>query len=357
MLSGKFGDIYNGKKVFITGNTGFKGTWITLWLEMLGAEVIGYSHRPITTPNHYNLLSQNIKQYINDVRDETSLKKAIEDTRPDLVIHMAAQPFVKLSYKEPVETFSTNVMGTCNVLDICKDVKTLKGVIVVTSDKCYDNIGIEKAYKEDDRMGGADPYSASKGCAELIVSSFRKSFFNSNDKPQLASVRAGNVIGGGDWGLDRLIPDIVNSTETTIIRSPDATRPWQHVLDCLSGYLLVGQKIFDSKGYGRGWNFGPSYDKAITVKEIAEKMKNVWNKIDFKIDECQQKVPEAKFLGLDSTLAKKDLLWEPIWDIQKSIEKTVEWYRNFHETKSIITHKQIEEYCSLAEEKECVWAK
>jgi len=282
-----FNNIYKNKKVLITGHTGFKGSWLALWLKELGAEVIGYALKPPTTPSHYELLTQqptdnlNIISIEGDIRNYIKLNEIFQSYKPEIVFHLAAQPLVRYSYINPVETFETNVMGTINVFEACRNCESVRAIVNITSDKCYENKEWVWGYRESDPMGGYDPYSASKGCAELVTSAYRNSFFTPSypltDSPPrvlLASARAGNVIGGGDWADDRLIPDIMRATaknESVIIRNPKATRPWQHVLEPLSGYLLLGQKLLEGrKEFAGGWNFGPDDESNITVENLIE---------------------------------------------------------------------------------------
>ena len=274
-----FGGIYKGKKVLLTGHTGFKGSWLALWLHKMGADVVGIALPAPTSPNHLELLNLNITSEMIDIRDAKAINKAFQKHQPEIVFHLAAQPLVRYSYENPHETFETNVMGTINIYEAVRNCSSVEVIVNITSDKCYDNKEWIWGYRENDAMGGYDPYSASKGCAELVTASYRNSFFNLDSYGKshnvlLASCRAGNVIGGGDWADDRLIPDImraVDKNETVTIRSPHATRPWQHVLEPLSGYLLVGQKLLEGKKeFADGWNFGPSDEGSISVKEVVE---------------------------------------------------------------------------------------
>ena len=257
----QFGNVYRGRRVLVTGHTGFKGSWLALWLTELGADVTGCSLAPPTSPNHWDLLGLQIADHRLDVRDASAIARVVSQVRPEVVFHLAAQSLVRRSYREPLETWSTNVMGTANVLDACRQTAGVRAVVVVTSDKCYENQGWKRGYREDDRLGGHDPYSASKAATEMVAASYRGAFFGSKSTPLLATGRAGNVIGGGDWSEDRLLPDVVRAIaegSTLEIRSPQATRPWQHVLEPLSAYLLLGQKLLEGRGECEGgWNFGP----------------------------------------------------------------------------------------------------
>lgn len=345
-------DCYRGKKVFVTGHTGFKGSWLAAWLQILGAEVIGLSLKPDTDPSHFELLNLDLESHFIDIRDYDNLSKILKKTEPEMVFHLAAQPLVRDSYTNPLYTFETNIIGTANVLNACREIDNLQGVLVITSDKCYENREWAWGYRESDPMGGYDPYSASKGCAELVVSSFRNSFFNldafgKQHQALIASARAGNVIGGGDWSQDRLIPDIAKAAEknTTVkIRNPNATRPWQHVLECLSGYLLLGGKLLHGdKNCASAWNFAPTDEGAATVLDVITKMQKLWPKIKFEIDSSVQP-HEANLLKLDCSRANTILKWKNIWGLYKTIEMTAEWYREFYENNKIITQNHIERY-------------
>jgi CDP-glucose 4,6-dehydratase len=360
-LHGKFGiknmfELYKGKRVFLTGNTGFKGSWMAYWLQKIGAEVVGYALPPNTVPNHFSLLNSDYNTYFNDVRDLETLSKVMYESKPEIVFHLAAQPLVRYSYHNPIETYSTNVMGTLNVMEAARFCDSVKAIVVVTTDKCYENVEQNEGYIETDRMGGFDPYSSSKGCAELAVSSYRNSFFNLkdyNNKHQilLASARAGNVIGGGDWSIDRLIPDLIKSVlkgEKTNIRYPNATRPWQHVLDPISGYLMLGQKLLNGeKDFAEGWNFGPEENEILTVGEVLEIAKNIWDKINYEVDVLNKHVHEAGLLSLNIDKAKIKLGWNPKWKNEVSIQKTIEWYKEFNHSNKIITEDQLNQYIIL----------
>ena len=359
-----FNNIYKGKKVLITGHTGFKGSWLALWLKQLGAEVLGYSLKPPTNPNHFELLDLNIISIIGDIRDREKLFSVFEDFKPDIVFHLAAQPLVRYSYKHPLETLETNIIGTANVFEACKRTNSVKAIVNITSDKCYENKEWVWGYRENDPMGGYDPYSASKGCAELITSSYRNSFFNSKEYGKthnilLASARAGNVIGGGDWSQDRLIPDIVKAAskgETVFIRSPDAIRPWQHVLEPLSGYLFLGQKLLEGKKeFADGWNFGPDDENIVPVKEIVKLSKEYWEDIKYSINPQLADLHEAKLLKLDCSKAKFLLNWKPVWDINTTLSKTINWYKDFYQNGKVNTYKDLEEYIQDAQKKQVGW--
>jgi CDP-glucose 4,6-dehydratase len=340
-------------RVLITGHTGFKGSWLAFWLEKMGADVHGYSLGAPTEPNHYSLLKPDIDSTTGDVRDLEKLTKAIRAAKPEIVFHLAAQSLVRLSYELPADTFATNVMGTLNVFEACRQNTSVRAIINVTSDKCYENRHLERGYNEGDPMGGHDPYSASKGCSELLTKSYRNSFFNSESYGKehnvlLASCRAGNVIGGGDWAADRLIPDIMKSANLgrpVQIRNPLSIRPWQHVLEPLSGYLSLGQKLLEGdKAFADAWNFGPCDDNSMSVEEVVRRIRNYWAKIDYLVSENPKDLHEAALLKLDSSKAIRELKWLPRWDAGKTLKKTAEWYKNYYENGIINTETDIEEY-------------
>ncbi len=359
-----FGNIYRNRKVLITGHTGFKGSWLALWLMRLGAEITGYALPPPTQPSHFSLLDLDVKSVIGDVRDRDNLRQVFRTRQPEVVFHLAAQALVRASYDDPCETFSSNVMGTVNVLEAARECGTVRAIINVTSDKCYDNREWVWGYRENDPLGGYDPYSASKGCAELVTNSWRDSFFNPVDygrthETLLASVRAGNVIGGGDWAADRLIPDILRAAdknEKVKIRNPLATRPWQHVLEPLSGYLLLGQKLLEGgKEFAEAWNFGPADALSVSVGEIAEQVKKIWPIIDFEISEATDQPHEAGKLHLDCTKARTLLKWSPAWDGKTAIDHTVQWYRAFYESGTIKSLDDFQGYISDAGKRQYAW--
>ncbi len=336
-------DFWLGKRVFLTGHTGFKGSWLSLWLNHLGCSVQGYSLNPPSSPSLFNIAKVDmlIESQIGDIRNQELLHKSMVSFNPDILIHMAAQPLVRYSYNEPIETFEVNVLGTAKVLEVARDCLNLKAIINITTDKCYENVGYDISYKESDPMGGFDPYSSSKGCAELVASSYRRSFLNDLGIG-IASVRAGNVIGGGDWAADRLIPDILKSfekNEAVIVRNPDSTRPWQHVLEPLSGYLMLAQNLYNNtEEYSEGWNFGPTENNVKPVEYIVDKMTSLWPGSSWKKD-YDLHPHEAGFLKLDISKARKKLNWVPIWEINKSLMKIITWH------KAWLDHKDMHDFC------------
>jgi len=361
-----FGNIYRDKVVLITGHSGFKGSWLALWLRELGAAVIGYSLNPPSTPNHFQLLGIDIVALTGDIRDKERVTETVNTYKPEIVFHLAAQPLVRQSYKNPAYTFETNIMGTVNVFEACRQSASVRAVVNITSDKCYENKEWVWGYRETDPMGGYDPYSSSKGCAELITNSYRNSFFNPNDydrlhKVLLASARAGNVIGGGDWGDDRLIPDIVKAAanyETVLIRSPRATRPWQHVLEPLSGYLTLGQKLLEGRTeFAEGWNFGPVAERPVTVREAVDQIKKSWDRVSYLAQEETSSLHEANLLKLDCSKASAKLKWQNVWDFHKTIEKTAGWYKYYYEQDQVRSRDDLQEYLFDAGEMQAAWLK
>lgn len=347
---------WKGKKVFITGHTGFKGSWLCLWLHSLGAEVTGYALNPPTEPSLFELCATDrlVKSVIADVRDVESLGKAMTSANPEIVIHMAAQPLVRDSYKAPGETYSVNVMGTVNLFEAVRTCKTVKALINVTTDKCYENREWIWGYRENEPLGGYDPYSNSKACSELVTAAYRNSFFNPQDYPKhgvgIASARAGNVIGGGDWAIDRLIPDSVRAIlkgEQIVIRNPHAIRPWQHVMEPLSGYLILAQKLFeDGAQFSEAWNFGPDDSDAKPVEWLVKSFCSMWGK-EATYTICSGDHPhEAHHLKLDCSKAKSKLGWHPRWNLEKAIHSIVEWTRSYQDKRDVkeLCLKQIEEY-------------
>lgn len=359
-----FNGVFAGRRVFITGHTGFKGSWLTHWLLELGADVTGFSLEPDTEPSIFEELglSSRISHHIGDIRDIAKLEAAIKECQPEIILHLAAQPLVRLSYEDPLGTFETNVMGLANILQIARRTSSVKSFVVVTSDKCYNNLEIDHAYKEEDAMGGYDPYSASKGCAELVTASFRSSFFNEPNAMQLASCRAGNVIGGGDWALDRIIPDSVRAlskSELIAVRNPKAIRPWQHVLEPLAGYLWVAALQFQTAGkFNRPWNFGPTANGHLNVGEVVDQVVKTWGTGDWEAFSNPDAVHEAHFLKLDSSDAIEMLNWQPVWDSKSAISIAVNWYKNFYDGKSAfdLVAKDLASYVNAAKTAGAQWA-
>lgn len=346
-----FGNIYHGRRVLVTGHTGFKGSWLAMWLSQMGAEVIGISLSPETSPNHFDLLKLDIEDIRLDIRDRDNLTRAITKKRPEMVFHLAAQPLVRRSYHNPVETWATNVMGTAHLLDACRKIESLRSIVVITTDKCYQNHGWPWGYREIDTLGGHDPYSASKAAVELLVASYRESFMSGPDAPLLATARSGNVIGGGDWAEDRLIPDLIRSlfnNKVLEIRSPYSTRPWQHVLESLSGYLFLNQKLFlGERRFAEAWNFGPSPDGKKTVQDILSFLKNFWPQIQWHVTSNTQP-HEAHLLYLDSSKAHSELSWTPVWDWEDALTYTAEWYLSYLSGK-VESGLQLQRYLQDAE--------
>lgn len=350
-----YNNIYRNKKVFITGHTGFKGSWLSIWLQTLGAKICGYSLKPNTNPSMYRELdieNKIEKSIIGNILDYETLEKSINDFQPEIIFHLAAQPIVRLSYKEPKLTYETNVIGTLNVLEVARKCKSVKAFVNVTTDKCYENKEIARGYKEDEPMGGYDMYSSSKGCVEIMSSSYRRSFLQEEDSMSMATARAGNVIGGGDWAEDRLIPDCIryiNQNKAIEIRNPIAVRPWQHVLEPLSGYLLLGQKLLETgKDYAEGFNFGPNEESVLKVSEVAQKIIDNYNKGEVIVHK-KDNLHEANLLMLNIEKAKTVLNWTPTYTANEAIKETVEWYKHFYAKDTDMyqyTIQQIKNYSS-----------
>lgn len=350
-----FNDVYKGKNVLITGHTGFKGSWLTIWLKELGANVIGYALDPYTEKDNFALskLSDKIIDIRGDIRDTERLKKVFEKHKPEIVFHFAAQPLVRVSYDIPVETYEVNVMGTINVMECIRESQITKIGIMVTTDKCYENKEQIWGYRENEPMGGYDPYSSSKGAAEIAINSWRRSYFNPKDYEKhgkaIASVRAGNVIGGGDWAKDRIIPDCIRALEIgrkIEIRNPEAVRPWEHVLEPLSGYLLLGAKMLENGvKYSDSWNFGPNLDSILSVWDIGKMVIKNYGNGDLEDISHSNSLHEAKLLVLDITKARFELGWKPTLDIKETIKLTVEWYKKYNNSDVYTVCKnQIKEF-------------
>jgi CDP-glucose 4,6-dehydratase len=347
---------WKGKKVFLTGHTGFKGSWLSLWLASMGAKVTGYALAPITTPNLFNVLSINSlveRSHIADIRDLARLQIAMSESMPDVVIHMAAQPLVRYSYINPVETYASNVMGTVHVLEATRVINMVRATVIITTDKCYENREWVWGYRENDSMGGYDPYSNSKGCAELVTSAYRQSYFTgSNSTNKVASARAGNVVGGGDWSEDRLIPDAIKAfekKEPLFIRNPLATRPWQHVLEPLSGYLVLAQALFNQgSSFASGWNFGPCEEDNRSVQEVVELLISSWGDTARWEKDGLEQQHETNLLRLDCSKAHTQLGWIPKWNLETAIEKVAQWQRAFQAKEDMqgFSLAQINQYMS-----------
>lgn len=364
-----FSGVYSGKTVLVTGHTGFKGSWLVLWLQLLGARVIGYALPPHTEPSLFHLTNaqEGMTHIVGDIGDLSTLREVCQTYQPDFVFHMAAQSLVRYSYEHPVETYATNVMGTIHLLEAIRATPSVRVCINVTSDKCYENREWEYSYRENDPMGGYDPYSSSKGCAELITAAYRRSFFKIADSHsvRLASVRAGNVIGGGDWARDRLIPDCVRSLaakDAVIVRNPDAVRPWQYVLEPLSGYLWLGASLWNKPGTFEGsWNFGPHPAGNVSVRRIVNQVVAMWGEGEWKhVRQDQALEPhEARTLTLDITKASTLLGWEPITSVSQAITETIGWYLEHHRNRAldvkVATLDRINHFVQAAMAKNAVW--
>jgi CDP-glucose 4,6-dehydratase len=351
-------EFWREKRVLVTGHTGFKGTWLTLWLNRLRAQVTGYALAPPTHPSLFALavVWEEIDSVEGNILDLTHLSRVVRDRQPSVIFHLAAQSLVRQSYRDPLGTYSTNVMGTANLLEAVRDVPSVKAVVVVTTDKCYENQEQQAPFRETDSLGGNDPYSSSKAAAELVTAAYRHSFFQGTrdvPKPGVASARAGNVIGGGDWAADRLIPDVVRAVaecKEILIRNPGSVRPWQHVLDPLHGYLLLAEKLFlDPKRFGQSWNFGPDASEVSSVSSVLDLLRELWGpEVKWRRDESPQP-HEAHYLRLDSTRAKTQLGWEPRWDLRTGMEATVQWYRAYirQDDLRFLTLQQIRAYQAM----------
>lgn len=354
----QFGDIYQSRKVLVTGHTGFKGSWLSLWLAELGANLHGLALPAETNPNHWDLLNLNISEDLTDIRDYAAVASCLEQTQPEIVFHLAAQPLVRRSYRDPLETWSTNVIGTANLLEACRQTPSVRVIVVITTDKVYENKEWPWGYREADRLGGHDPYSASKAATELVVASYQKAFFSDTSAPLLATARAGNVIGGGDWSEDRLIPDLVRATQagTSVeIRSPQATRPWQHVLECLSGYLLLGQKLLEGhREYAEAWNFGPATASNQPVARVLAQLKTYWPELQWHMATLPQP-HEAHLLYLDSSKAMKQLNWLPVWTLEESLAATAHWYSAYRAEQNTISREQLSAFVAAAAATKLCW--
>lgn len=325
-----------GKKIFVTGHTGFTGGWVCLWLKSIGADIYGYALEPDTNPSLYKSLEldEEIRSEFGDICNYAQLFAAVERVKPDLILHLAAQPLVRKSYREPVRTFLVNAQGTAHVLDVARSIKSVRGVLCITTDKVYKNNEWPWPYRENDPLGGKDPYSASKAAAEMVIQSYAASYgFNDGQGSAVATARGGNIIGGGDWSEDRLIPDYVRAVangQTLTLRYPDATRPWQHVLALVHGYLMIMAGLLSDKPahFARAWNLGPQDPRQFTVREVLELMSECWMRPD--LEYMDNPLSEAQALALDSSLARNNLNWRPAWDTERVIRETAAWYRDYY---------------------------
>lgn len=359
-----FAGVYDGRRVLVTGHTGFKGSWLALWLQAMGAEVCGLALAPDTEPSHHRLLALGCAEALVDLRDAASVDAAVERFRPEIVFHLAAQPLVRRSFREPVLTVATNVMGLVHLLEALRRCASVKAVVNATTDKCYEIDGRTDGYTEDDKLGGVDPYSASKACAEIISSSWRRSFLAADAMPGrtpvlLATARAGNVVGGGDWAEDRLIPDLVRAAAAggpAPIRNPAAIRPWQHVLEPLSGYLLLGQRLLSGNaGCAGAWNFGPAPSSHLSVREIVEELARHWPAVRMQVDPGSHP-HETRELRLNWDKARQVLGWQPVWDARQMLQRTAEWYLGFCGHGQLISREQLGAYVEDARFAGIAWA-
>jgi CDP-glucose 4,6-dehydratase len=358
-----FGDVYAGRRVLVTGHTGFKGSWLVLWLRTLGAQVAGLALDPDTQPSHWAMLAfDDVADHRVDLRDSAALRKVVDAHRPEIIFHLAAQPLVRRGYRDPVGTFDTNVMGLVNLFEAVRACGAVRVLVNATTDKVYAEHANTDGYRETDPLGGHDPYSSSKACAELVSDCYRKSFFDTDcgrEPPvHLATGRAGNVIGGGDWAEDRLVPDMVRaaiSGRALKLRNPAATRPWQHVLEPLSGYLLLGQALWNDPRFSGAWNLGPDGDGEITVEMLATCLRCHWPALQVERD-VRQHPREAQILRLNCDKAKQQLAWHPVWNIETALVRTAGWYRTFHESGRIESANDLDAYINDARKQGLGWA-
>ena len=356
-----FDNIYSGKRVFVTGDTGFKGSYLAMWLTSLGAEVLGVSLPPQGELSHFEVLPErNWKNVFCDIRDREKLAGIVEEFQPEAVFHLAAQPLVRLSYAESPATIDTNVTGTMNLLEALRRISSCRSTVIITSDKCYENREDGIPCVESDPMGGFDPYSASKGMVELLVNCYRRSFF-ADGKNLIATARAGNVIGGGDWAPDRLIPDLMRaaaSGKEAVLRNPSSVRPWQHVFEPLSGYLLLGARMLAGDETAAGaWNFGPADDDSLPVKEVVESIQQFYPQLKYRIEVDANAPHEAALLRLNCRKSLRELQWHGVWNINKTLEMTAKWYAAFYENKQVLSMAMLDEYIRDAAEKGLIWTK
>ena len=362
-LNRLFGGTYAGRRVLVTGHTGFKGSWLALWLQALGAEVSGLALAPDTDPAHWDLLGLQLAHEARvDLRDAAGVRDAVAAFQPEIVFHLAAQPLVRRGYREPVATFDTNVGGLLHLLEAVRRCTSVRIVINATTDKVYEPHDTPTGYRENDQLGGHDPYSASKACAELVSTCYRRSYFDNDEgrghAVQLATARAGNVIGGGDWGEDRLVPDLVRATasgQPLRLRNPRATRPWQHVLEPLSGYLRIGQALLAGDAVGDAWNFGPAADATLAVGDVVERLQHAWPQLQVELDQGPHP-HEASQLTLDCSKAARELGWHPVWNAETTLQRTARWYQAFAGDGSVRSPDDLAAYIADARSAALAWA-
>ena len=349
VLKGAFGGAYAGRRVLVTGHTGFKGSWLCLWLTRLGAEVSGLALAPDTDPAHWSLLGlRDVQSHEVDLRDRAGVKRALAAAQPEIVFHLAAQPLVRRSYREPLLTFETNVLGLAHLLESLREQGSARVFVNATSDKVYREQAKPSGYQENDPLGGHDPYSTSKACAELITACYRESFFSGGMR--IATARAGNVIGGGDWSEDRLVPDFVRAAsagKALELRNPEATRPWQHVLEPLSGYLRLGQLLSEGAAVEGAWNFGPVLTDALPVRDLVKQMQTIWP-VECREQAATPGLREAPALRLDSRKAARELQWHPTWGIREALTRTLAWYHAYHSNKPLQSQADLDDYVTAA---------
>ncbi len=355
-----FGGLYVGRRVLVTGHTGFKGSWLVLWLRSLGAQVVGLALDPDTQPSHWAALQlADVADYRVDLRDAHAVHKVLQQHRPEIIFHLAAQPLVRRSYREPVATFATNVMGLIHLLEAVRVCPSVRVLVNATTDKVYAEHTYPEGYRESDALGGHDPYSSSKACAELVSNCWRKSFFSSAESSvRLATARAGNVIGGGDWAQDRLVPDLVRAAtlgQALVVRNPSAIRPWQHVLEPLSGYLRLAQLLWHDTNLARAWNFGPGPAGEVSVQTLTERLAHHWQALRVEHDASAQP-HEAAVLRLDASAAQEQLAWRPVWSLDESLERTARWYLGYHERGQLGSMDDLAAYTAAAQKQGLEWA-
>jgi CDP-glucose 4,6-dehydratase len=364
LQSSCFGGAYRGLRVLVTGHTGFKGSWLALWLRELGADVYGYSLPAPTTPSHWDVLGLDMHSELGDIREEARVAAFVASIKPDIVFHLAAQPLVRLSYEQPLLTYTTNVIGSLNVYEACRAAGGVRAIVSITTDKVYENREWVWGYREDDPLGGHDPYSTSKACTDLATTSYRRSYwpieqYGKTHHTLICSARAGNVIGGGDWARDRLVPDLMRGAAAgveAVVRNPGATRPWEHVLEPLSGYLLLGQRLLHGRiDAAQAWNFGPS-NGALMVEEVVRELSKAWPALRHRIERPAKAPHEAALLTLDCARARTVLQWLPVWDGTPCFQHTASWYRAFYERGEVISRAQLLDYVTQARALGRVWA-